>query len=119
RRRFDQFPRDMTQEQSDVYWGSVEIPYRPYYAFEELLATFGDDPGSPLTLLASYERLTSAITEGRVTALKPMSEAPRLQYRDAFSRRPIPPQTDVYLSYVAEDRLWAEWIAAVLSQAGF
>jgi MinD-like ATPase involved in chromosome partitioning or flagellar assembly len=54
RRRFDQFPRDMTQEQSDAYWGSVEIPYRPYYAFEELLATFGESPGSPLTLLASY-----------------------------------------------------------------
>ena len=119
RRQFGHFPRDMTPEQADAYWGAVEIPYRPYYAFEELLATFGDDPGSPLTLLASYERLTSAITEGRVTALKPISEATRQQYRDAFTRRPVPPQTDVYLSYVAEDRLWAEWIAAVLSQAGF
>jgi hypothetical protein len=119
RRRFDQFPRDMTREQADAYWGSVEIPYRPYYAFEELLATFGEGPGSPLTLLASYERLASAITEGRVAALKPMGEATRLQYRDAFTRRPMPPQTDVYLSYVGEDRLWAEWIAAVLRQAGF
>ena len=119
RRRFEQFPRDMTREQADAYWGSVEIPYRPYYAFEELLATFGESPGSPLTLLASYERLTSAITEGRVVALKPMSEGTRLQYRDAFTRRPMPPQTDVYLSYVGEDRLWAEWIAAVLRQAGF
>jgi tetratricopeptide (TPR) repeat protein len=119
RRRFDRFPTDMTREQADAYWGSVEIPYRPYYAFEELLATFGESPGSPLTLLASYERLTSAITEGRVSALQPMSEATRLQYRDAFTRRSIPPQTDVYLSYVGEDRLWAEWIAAVLGQAGF
>ena len=92
--------RDMTREQADAYWGSVEIPYRAYYAFEELLATFGESPGSPLSLLASYERLTSAITEGRVTALKPMGEATRLQYRDAFTRRPMPPQTDVYLSYV-------------------
>jgi MinD-like ATPase involved in chromosome partitioning or flagellar assembly len=114
RRRFDRFPTDMTREQADAYWGSVEIPYRPYYAFEELLATFGESPGSPLTLLASYERLTSAITDGRVSALKPMGEATRLQYRDAFTRRPMPPQTDVYLSYVGEDRLWAEWIAAVL-----
>ena len=119
RRRFDQFPRDLTRDQADTYWGSVEIPYRPYYAFEELLATFGDSPGSPLTLLASYERLTSAITKGEISALKPMSDALRLQYRDAFTRRPMPPQTDVYLSYVAEDRLWAEWIAAVLTQAGF
>jgi TIR domain/Tetratricopeptide repeat/NB-ARC domain len=119
RRRFDQFPRNMARKQADAYWSSVEIPYRTYYAYEELLATFGDDPGSPLTLLASYERLTSAISEGRVTALKPIDEAKRLQYRDAFTRRPLPPQTDVYLSYVSEDRLWAEWIAAVLTQAGF
>jgi TIR domain/Tetratricopeptide repeat/AAA domain len=119
RRRFDQFPKEMSREQLDAYWGSVEIPYRPYYAFEELLATFGESPGSPLTLLASYERLTSAITEGRVNAMKPMGEATRLQYRDAFNRRPMPPQTDVYLSYVGEDRLWGEWIAAVLRQAGF
>ena len=118
RRRFGQFPRYMKAEEADAYWSSVEIPYQAYYAFEELLATFGETPGSPLSLLASYERLTAAITEGQVTALKPMSEATRLQYRDAFTRRALPPQTDVYLSYVAEDRLWAEWIAAVLGQAG-
>ena len=47
----DQFPRNMTREQSDAYWSSVEIPYRTYYAYEELLATFGDAPGSPLTLI--------------------------------------------------------------------
>src|SRR6202034_1077826 len=109
---------NMTGDEADAYWSSVEIPYRAYYAFEELLAAFAETPGSPLSLLASYERLTSAITEGRISALKPMAEAMRLQYRDAFTRRPTPPQTDVYLSYVAEDRLWAEWIAAVLGQAG-
>jgi hypothetical protein len=118
RQRFDQFPRHMKPEEADAYWSSVEIPYRAYYAFEELLATFGETPGSPLSLLASYERLTAAITDGQVTAFKPMNEATRLQYRDAFTRRAVPPQTDVYLSYVAEDRLWAEWIAAVLGQAG-
>ncbi len=48
---------------------SVEIPYKPYYAFEETLAAFGDAPGSPLTLLGAYERLTAAITEGQVRAL--------------------------------------------------
>jgi tetratricopeptide (TPR) repeat protein len=117
RLRFEQFPQGMAREQLDAYWGSVEIPYQAYYAFEEMLATFGESPGSQLSLLASYERLTSAITEGQVTALKPMNEAKRLQYRDAFTRRPAPPQTDVYLSYVAEDRLWAEWVAAVLDRA--
>ena len=44
RRRFDQFPRGMTAEEADAYWSSVEIPYRAYYAFEEMLATFGESP---------------------------------------------------------------------------
>ena len=32
---------------SAQYWASVEVPYKPFYAFEETLATFGDEPGSP------------------------------------------------------------------------
>ena len=115
---FDHFPSGMNEEESTAYWGSVEIPYQPYYAFEESLAAFGDTPGSPTSLLASFERLTAAITEGRITALPPIEEVTRLQYREAYTRRRVPPPADVYLSYVAEDRMWADWIAAVLAQAG-
>jgi tetratricopeptide (TPR) repeat protein len=114
----DHFPSGMNEEEANAYWASVEIPYQPFYAFEESLAAFGDTPGSPLTLLASFERLTAALTEGQITALPPMEEATRLQYKDAFTRRRVPPPADIYLSYVAEDRMWADWIAAVLAQAG-
>ena len=96
----------------------MEIPYKPFYAYEELLAAFGDAPGSPSSLLAAFERLTSAIIEQTVT-LPPMDEGMRLQYRDAFTRPRLPPPTDIYLSYVTEDRQWADWIAAVLVQAHF
>jgi len=116
---FDHFPSGMSEEEANAYWASVEIPYQPFYAFEESLAAFGDTPGSPLSLLASFERLTAAITEGRITALPPMEEVTRLQYKEAFTRRRVPPPADIYLSYVAEDRMWADWIAAVLVQAGF
>ena len=47
RAKFEGFPRDLTQEQTAQYWASVEVPYQPFYAYEETLATFGDDPGSP------------------------------------------------------------------------
>jgi hypothetical protein len=117
--RFDHLPRGLSEDQANAYWASVEIPYRPFYAFEEVLAVFGEAPGSPLSLLSSFERLTSAITEGQVVALPPMGEAARLQNLDAFTRRRMPPPTDVYLSYVPENRLWADWIAAVLEKAGF
>ena len=47
RMKFEGFPAGMTPESSALYWASVEVPYKPFYAFEETLATFGDDPGSP------------------------------------------------------------------------
>ena len=46
----------MTQEAAALYWASVEVPYKPFYAFEEILATFGDDPGSPASLLSTAEK---------------------------------------------------------------
>jgi hypothetical protein len=85
RARFHRFPRGMDEAQANAYWASVEIPYKPFYAYEELLAAFGDAPGSPSSLLAAFERMTSAIIGQQVT-LPPMDEGMRLHYRDAFTR---------------------------------
>jgi hypothetical protein len=115
---FDRFPRGLSEKEANRYWTSVEIPYQAFYAFEEMLATFGDAPGSPTSMLAAFERLTSAITEDQVSSLPPMDEELRLSCKAAFSRRPAVPSADVYLSYVPEDRLWADWITAVLTGAG-
>ncbi len=101
------------------YWGAVEMPYKAAYAYEEVLAAFREAPGSPTTLLAACERLTSFITDGDVCELAPMKEELRRTYLDSFIRRRPPGPIDVFLSYVPEDRMWADWIAAVLSDAGF
>jgi MinD-like ATPase involved in chromosome partitioning or flagellar assembly len=119
RTKFDRFPKGLSEEEGNLYWSSVEIPYKPFYAFEETLAAFGDAPGSPLSMLAAFERLAGAITEGRITSLPPMDEDLRLQYRDAFTRRRFAPSADIHLSYVPEDQIWADWIASVLNRAGF
>ena len=119
RMKFEGFPAGMTPESSALYWASVEVPYKPFYAFEETLATFGDDPGSPASLLASFERITDSITAGQITAMRPIAEDLRLQYKDAFARRQPVSSPQVYLSYVPEDRMWADWIEAVLTRAGF
>jgi tetratricopeptide (TPR) repeat protein len=101
------------------YLGSVEIPYKSAYAYEEVLATFRDVPGIPTSLLAAFERLTARITDGDVTGFDPLPEEQRHRYLEAFTRRrPLGP-TQVLLSYVREDRMWAEWIGSVLVQAGF
>ena len=119
RMKFEGFPAGMTAESSALYWASVEVPYKPFYAFEEILATFGDDPGSPASLLSSFERITDSVTAGEVTAMRPIAEDLRLQYKEAFARRQPAASTQVYLSYVPEDRMWADWVEAVLTRAGF
>ena len=100
------------------YWNAVAIPYRPFYAFEETLAVFGDAPRSPLSMLGAYERLTHVITDGAVSAAGPMTEEKRLTFKAAYLRPRQPPPGEIYLSYVPEDRTWADWIAAVLALRG-
>ena len=119
RMKFEGVPAGMTPESSALYWASVEVPYKPFYAFEETLATFGDDPGSPASLLSSFERITDSLTEGQVVTMRPIAEDLRLQYKEMFTRRQPATSTQVYLSYAPEDRMWADWIEAVLSRAGF
>ncbi|MFF8353951.1 FxSxx-COOH system tetratricopeptide repeat protein [Streptomyces chartreusis] len=101
------------------YWGKVEIPYRPFYAYEELLAPFRDAPGSPTSLLSACERLTDVISEGEVTALPRLDDAERKRVL-ALYRRPRPLQnTDIQVSFVPEDRTWADWIEFTLKSVGF
>jgi MinD-like ATPase involved in chromosome partitioning or flagellar assembly/tetratricopeptide (TPR) repeat protein len=115
--RFEGLRARLSAYDESDYWAAVSIPYKPFYAFEETLAVFGDAPRSPLSLLGAYERLTVAMTDGRIRAAGPMTEETRLTFKAAFLRRQEP-TGDIYLSYVPEDRMWADWIAAVLAPRG-
>ncbi|MFI1866017.1 FxSxx-COOH system tetratricopeptide repeat protein [Streptomyces jumonjinensis] len=101
------------------YWGRVEIPYRPAYSYEELLAPFRDASGSHSSLLAAYERLTAVVSDGDVTAMPRMEESTRQRYLDLFTRRRPLDVSDVYISYVPQDRTWAEWIRSILEASEF
>ena len=119
RLKFEGLPKGLSGEELTAYWGAVEIPYRPYYAYEETLATFGDEGGLANSLLSAFERLTAVVTDGEVTAMPPVPEPIRLQCRDAFlRRRPAVKAADITLAYVAENRMWADWIEAQLTRAG-
>ncbi|HEX8772083.1 MAG TPA: tetratricopeptide repeat protein [Pyrinomonadaceae bacterium] len=63
---FGMFPVHLTDENREKYIEDVQYPYVPYYAYEEILATFGDNSGELNTVLAATERLTSYLTEGEV-----------------------------------------------------
>ncbi|BCJ39483.1 hypothetical protein GCM10010168_62690 [Actinoplanes ianthinogenes] len=115
--RFPRLPAGMTEDERRNYWYEVEVPYRTYYAYEETLATFGDEPGNPASLLSSYERLTGYITDGRVTRLPQLDPALRRQVVSRFERKPALIEETLVLRYAAADQVWAEWLLAVYAAA--
>ncbi|GAB2919808.1 FxSxx-COOH system tetratricopeptide repeat protein [Streptomyces heilongjiangensis] len=118
--RFDRIVRKHIPERDpEDYWGSVEIPYRPIYSYEETLAPFREQPGDPKSLLSAYERLTAVITDGQVDSMPRIEESVRRKTLDRYTRHRPPRISDVYLSFVPQDRSWANWAGAVLEQAGF
>jgi MinD-like ATPase involved in chromosome partitioning or flagellar assembly/tetratricopeptide (TPR) repeat protein len=118
RRRFEGLPAGLDDAGRLRYWSRVEIPYQAYYAYEETLATFGDEPGDSKSLLSAYERLTAEITEGQVRALTPIDDTARRRVREQFQRRPDDSDERVLLRYAPDGELWAEWIATLLTESG-
>jgi MinD-like ATPase involved in chromosome partitioning or flagellar assembly/tetratricopeptide (TPR) repeat protein len=118
RQRFAGLPKDQTDHEREQYWAGMHVPYQAYYAYEEMLATFGDLPGVPGSLLAAYESLTGHITHGEVASLPSMDATTRSQINTKFIRTPSAAVEEVTLRYAAEDEIWAEWIGSVLRSAG-
>ncbi|MGW7362104.1 FxSxx-COOH system tetratricopeptide repeat protein [Streptomyces sp. NPDC054841] len=119
RSRFLSFLDGMSRDERDRYWGDVEIPYRPFFAYEEIPAPVGDRPHQGTSLLAASERLTGRLTGGRVTRQRPMPETRRRALLSLYERTKPPVPSDLFLSYAPADRMWAEWIAARLRALGY
>ncbi|MBO2450956.1 tetratricopeptide repeat protein [Actinomadura barringtoniae] len=115
-RLFSGLPSDMTESQRRAYWSSVEVPYQAFYAYEETLAVFADTPGSPKSLLYSFEQLAGHITGGAVPGLPRIDESLRLSTRAQFTRRAPAEIRSVLLDYTAGDENWADWIKTILGR---
>ena len=61
----------------DRYWAEVEVPYT-WYAYQEVLAVFGDHPGRPGSMLASFERIAAHLSDGAVNRMEAIDEAARV-----------------------------------------
>ncbi|HEU5356503.1 MAG TPA: FxSxx-COOH system tetratricopeptide repeat protein [Actinocrinis sp.] len=116
RRRFDNLPADLAAHERERYWTEVEIPYQPFYAYEETLATFGDSAAGPSTLLGAYQRLTAHITDGEVVSMPPMEPLLRERWLKRFKRGVVGDVSNVVLDYEPADEAWAEWIKKVLAE---
>jgi MinD-like ATPase involved in chromosome partitioning or flagellar assembly len=118
KQRFEGLPAELSDDARDTFWNSVYVPYQAFYSYEETLATFGDTPGAPGSLLAAYEAITAQITGNEVTTLPRMEEAVREREYARFVRQPRAAEDQVTLRYAAADQAWAEWIEQVLVSAG-
>jgi MinD-like ATPase involved in chromosome partitioning or flagellar assembly len=118
-RLFSGLPAGMSDAERKAYWAEIAVPYQPFYAFEEMLAVFGDEPGNPASMLSSFERITAHITNGKVTKLPQMDEDLRIRTRQLFVRMPPAEMNRITVEFLPEDQVWAEWISTVLTDSGF
>ncbi|MGH7347932.1 MAG: tyrosine-protein kinase family protein, partial [Candidatus Rokuibacteriota bacterium] len=72
-------------EARERYWQDVAVPYMPYYAYEELLAPFGNVRGDPpsINLLLCMERLAQRIS-GVSAVTPPIAEEVRRQVLEHY-----------------------------------
>ncbi len=68
--RFGPLLQGTSERERMAYWDDVSVLYEPFYAYEEVLAAFRDEPGSPYTMLGSVERLTKWMTGERLEAVR-------------------------------------------------
>ena len=68
--RFGNLIVGTNEEERAAYWNDVAVMYEPYYAYEELLATFRDEPGFDRSLLGAAESLTGRITGRPLRAVR-------------------------------------------------
>lgn len=69
RQRYQKFLHHLSRTERASYWGGVEVLYQPYFAYEEVLATLIERRGQTGSLLQSFERITSYLTDGEIAEL--------------------------------------------------
>ena len=120
---------DLGDKAREEYWGQVQIPYKPFYAYEEVLSAFVDPPDDVLSMLAAVERLVHRLTDGEVSRLlDPPDDERRGSVRALYASHAKlkqvklepanEPAYDVYASHRATDRPAVRPILKALRDAG-
>ena len=115
RRAFAGLPTGYSVVERNRYWASVEVPYLAFYAYEETLAVFGDDPDSRTGLMPAYEALARQLVRDEQVVRPRVNAAQRIDVLERYRRPQDDSLHEVVLEYAAADQPWAEWITSVLS----
>jgi hypothetical protein len=116
--------RHLSREERATYWSNAEVPYFPFYAYEEVLATIADRPAQANTLLNSMENVLGEISRHAFKRLRPpMGQEPERQRLELLRRyevtqpEPVEPvdvssrKPLVFLSFAFRD--WRRGIGAL------
>lgn len=127
---FDKFlaPR-MRVEERNTYWNQIEVIYQPYYAYEEVLAVFGDARKTSGSMLASMEAVASLLTGREPVRLPAVPEARRRATLALFERSSVAAAMPgakaasvggrVFISYSRQVMAFVADIAKRLTAEGF
>ncbi|MFI5933654.1 FxSxx-COOH system tetratricopeptide repeat protein [Actinoplanes sp. NPDC051494] len=113
---FEPYLDFLGDEPSAEYWNAVEVPYIPYYAYEEVLATFGDVPLQNDRLLGPYVRLASRLA-GRPCPAAAIPDGERTRVLREFEQTVNEDRRTIVVVYAPLDRIWAEWLRDRLDDA--
>jgi len=103
------------------YWDEMEVTYWPYYAYEEVLAAFGDTAGaagSRKTLLSEMEVLARRVTGRQELQAPEILPEVRKQVLQKYAFGPLPTRADTRIpekddteflrSVYDKERLWRQ-----------
>ncbi len=103
-KRFAPYPIYIHEGTREDYWARVPVQYDSYYAYEEVLAAFGEKERDITSLLASVERITAYLTNGEVTSLSVLPQPKREEILKEFEGDTYePPATEPTTSKAAEN----------------
>ncbi len=75
--------------EANVFWSTVEVPYLPFYSYEEVLAPFKENAHDPKTVLAAILRLTQYLSDGDIQDYRfPIAPAEKQRWLEAFGETP-------------------------------
>jgi hypothetical protein len=102
---FDRFLSHMSVSAKKTYWDRVKTLYQPWYAYEEVLAVYGDQSGVKESVLTAAEALTGYLSDGAITGAVSPSDDERKRVLEQFARdgANLDVAFDVFVSYHRSD----------------
>jgi MinD-like ATPase involved in chromosome partitioning or flagellar assembly len=83
--RFSPFLYWLPAERQNKYWSQVRFLYTPYYAYNEVIAAFSEQPDVVNSVLSSAENLTAFLTAGEVRRAAPIPERVRRRVLNEYN----------------------------------